>query len=100
MNSNHTKQLNHFCVLLFINFSFTTQASDDPVGNSSLASHTSYLQQQQPPAQDFGEVDEIDYNAPFPWIRVVVKILGKLHLGCSDKDHARPFTHAPSPTDR
>lgn len=45
----------------------------------SFTSHTGSLHHQQ----DFCEVDEIDYNAAFPWIRIVVKILGKLHTTCS-----------------
>ena len=29
MNSNHTKQLNQFCIFVFINFSFITKACQE-----------------------------------------------------------------------
>jgi hypothetical protein len=31
---------------------------------------------------EFCEVDEIDYNRPFPWIKVVVRLMGSLSFEC------------------
>lgn len=42
--------------------------------------------------QETCEVDEIDYNRPFPWIKVVVKLLGSLNFTCSHHE-VKPHGH-------
>ena len=41
-------------------------------------------------SQEFCEVDEIDYNRPFPWIKVIVRLLGSLNFTC---DHHQRRGH-------
>ncbi len=64
------------------NFNYINNRNETWVSTS--VSHTA-----NPSHLDFCEVDEIDYNRPFPWIGVVVKLMGSLSFECEHSSSSR-----------